>query len=848
MPALLAACYAILVTAVLFGMTTLGGLLPRLISPAELGLGTNRVGIEPLTDRFIDQVLGPGSEPVGVPIARTGLRGERGIGTVDDSAGQVVEHELTNDDQQDAYPVSRLPFTARSNTTQAGREPGEPGCGPQVAGGSVWYRYRAVARERLLADTFMSNYQTSLAAYRADGSGLTQLACHTDTEGNAQIELWGATGATYLFQIGAAIRGGDLVFHLSRLGPTSLASISSDGWQGDGWSWEPSLSHDGRYVAFTSYSVNLTREGAPTQSWGGVQTDSCIPWDFNGPCPNIFFRDRLTRTTRLVTVKVDGEFANAESARPSVSDDGRYVAFSSRASNLVEKDTNGAQDVFVRDMTTGRFERASVASDGRQTAPDPVADLGLLDPDSDYRATDYVVGDINTNPVLSGDGRFVAFESTASSLDPRDINGQRDAFVRDRVFGTTFLACLDHQNRPSPQGCRLQGFSRNGRWVVFETEAPMSADDHDQVRDVFVRDLRRGTTERVSGAPGGRAANGGAVVPPAAQERSISDDGRFVVFGSNASNLVRGDTNAAPDIFVHDRLTRRTERVSVSSSGTEGVSSAGGIEPRRDPAPGSPSWSISADGRHVSFDSFLVGLVPDDADKASDVFLHDRSTKRTIRISFPGQGSEGDLPSDSAQVSGDGKAIAFRSDLKLSDDDVNGERDVFIYQRSSPRVTEERVGPLTSSPTASCGASSEYTTVGLAGAHEDVMPAVVPDAPESLLAGDAPAHYPDHSVVRFKYRIDVSGSSTKPSAQMAGVKIALRWDYPNVSDYDLYVYDANGELLAYSFKYNPLRGINESVVLSRVPHCSDLRVDIVTNLGLPKLEMTLDTTLGGLGP
>lgn len=157
-------------------------------------------------------------------------------------------------------------------------------------------------------------------------------------------------------------------------------------------------------------------------------------------------------------------------------------------------------------------------------------------------------------------------------------------------------------------------------------------------------------------------------------------------------------------------------------------------------------------------------------------------------------------------------------------------------------------------PTAPCAQSSEYGNVGLAGAHEDVTPALIPDP---AIHGDpfSATDYPEESVVRFKYRIDVSGSAENPSALTADVRIALRWDN-GVSDYDLYVYDANGELLAGN--NGGLGNLNngdllngdvsglEKQFLPHMPHCTDLRVDVVNYEGLPPSEMTLDTTLGEL--
>ena len=154
-----------------------------------------------------------------------------------------------------------------------------------------------------------------------------------------------------------------------------------------------------------------------------------------------------------------------------------------------------------------------------------------------------------------------------------------------------------------------------------------------------------------------------------------------------------------------------------------------------------------------------------------------------------------------------------------------------------------------STPTAPCADSAEYSRVGLLGAHEDVTPPAIPSAVDFVTAGGREGIYQDQSVVRFTYRIDVSGSASKPAAQAGDVTVALRWDDGfTVSDYDLYVYAANGDFLSRS-NSGPagldLSG-TETVFLPEVAHCTDLRVDILNFSGLPPSEMTLATTIGDL--
>lgn len=839
LPALLAGSYVILVTAVLLGLIVPGAdLIPGLATPAELGLGSNRVGIEPLTDRFIDRALGPGATSSGQRLDRVGSRG-RGVGgrAVDEVLGEVVDHAFTNNDQANAYEVTRLPFTGRTTTADADREVGEPECGTQL-GGTVWYRYTAMRKEALLADTFGTRYQTSLAVYRQSSNGMVSLenACDFDPQGNSQIKFDVNKGTTYFFQIGATVRGGALTFHLKRFGSTMLASVSSTGEPGNAPSVDPSVSVDGRYVAFASQATNLIR------GLHGSAYTTCIA------CYNVFLRDRLAGTTSLVSAALDGRGGNDNSYRPQVSDDGRYVAFGSYATNIVAGDSNNIRDAFVRDMKTGRTERVSVSSRGEQARRDSQVF---------YRNGTHFLA-------MSADGRYVSFSSASSNLVEGDDDSSHDVFVRDTKNDTTRLVSLDNGGKDPPLDVILNSFSRDGRWVVFLSSYPMSERDGDLSQDVFVRDLWTGTTELASVPEVANAREGfrDAVLTPAVS-RSISDDGRFVVFGSDGA-LVDGDTNGVVDVFVRDRLRKTTERVSVSSSGGQGVG-ATTSPPLNTGDDKWLDWSISGDGSTVAFTTDLDLLEPSDQNGANDVFVHDRTNGETLRVSPSGDVAGGYAP----QISGDGMFTTFYGSYPLSHRDTNKFNDVFVF---SPLVTQDQndhllgcaagedeclptVAANASVRTAPCSASSEYTRVGLAGAHEDVTPSLFPSI-ETIVAHD-PRAYTERSVVRFKYRIDVSQSSAAPSARTADVRIALSWDNPYgllvYDDYDLYVYDANGELLAYSFNtngsvYYPFgsTGSGELVLVSPVPHCSDLRVDIVNNLGLPTTKMALDTTLGSL--
>ncbi len=375
---------------------------------------------------------------------------------------------------------------------------------------------------------------------------------------------------------------------------TTLVSVSNFGAQANGFSAAPSISRDARFVAFESEATNLAAGGDTNNSRDIFVRDTC-----QGALPG------CAPSTIRVSVANDGSQADGGSFEPSISADGRFVAFSSNATNLVPGDTNAAQDIFVRDTCQGAPAgcapstiRASVSTAGTQAdllsgAPS-ISDTGRFVAFTSG-ATNLVAGDTNNqNDVfvrdtcagvsmgctpstirasvgasgaegnglssfasISGDGRFVAFQSSASNLVAGDTNGAMDVFVRDTCAGAA--------------GCTP-------------------------------------TTVRVDVGTGGAEANGASDAP------SISTSGRFVSFRSAATNLVAGDTNALDDIFVRDTCLGvagcipSTTRVSVASDATQ--ANANSFES-----------AISGDGKFVAFRSFASNLVTGDTNGVEDIFL-----------------------------------------------------------------------------------------------------------------------------------------------------------------------------------------------------------------------------------
>jgi hypothetical protein len=279
------------------------------------------------------------------------------------------------------------------------------------------------------------------------------------------------------------------------------------------------------------------------------------------------------------------------------------------------------------------------------------------------------------NPAISSDGRYVAFYGDATNLVWNDFNARRDAFVHDRLAGTTRRVSVSTGGTEGNDWTSVNlgplAISSDGRYVVFDSDATnLVAGDTNGVTDIFVRDQVAGTTQRVNTGAGGVQANG----PSRVFFSSISTDGRYVVFSSRATNLVAGDTNGVEDVFVRDRQSGTTERASVDSTGE--IKGFGNFA------------SISTDGRYVAFQSFGTILVPDDRNNSNDIFVRDRRRRTTERVSVDSAGVEGNTDSWEPAISADGHFVAFTADASnLDPADANVLLDVFVHESLTPAFT-----------------------------------------------------------------------------------------------------------------------------------------------------------------
>jgi Tol biopolymer transport system component len=424
---------------------------------------------------------------------------------------------------------------------------------------------------------------------------------------------------------------------------TERQSVTGSGAEVFGASMMPIVSGNGRYVVYASDAANVVPNNTPNR--------------------DIFLRDRQTGAVELISVAHDGTEADGWSVFPGISADGRYVVFEAQAGDIVDDDDQNLADIYVRDRQTGATRRVNLTPEGDDANDDSLT------------------------PSISSDGRYVTFTSQATNILPTDLNQERDVFLIDLQTNETELISISSDGTQGDFdsghfGAGEGRVSGDGRYVVYGSFAtnlvPNDTNDHD---DIFVRDRLKGTTERVSLATDGTEGDDHSIYP------SISDDGRYVAYYSIATTLVPDDQNSQPDVFLFDRQTHTTTRV----SGGTGKDEANGRSRFPD---------ISDDGRYVVFQSEASNLVPDDDNGSADIFRYEIASGETERISVPNGGGEGHGHSTTPSISGDGTVIAYVSlaeDIVAGDD--NGDPDIFSWGKPLGIATPTPIRTPSATPT-----------------------------------------------------------------------------------------------------------------------------------------------------
>ena len=404
---------------------------------------------------------------------------------------------------------------------------------------------------------------------------------------------------------------------------TSISGGNPDNVSGDVSAYSGNISQDGRFVVFDSKANNLT---TPSTTGNGTK---------------IFIRDRLASATQLVSQSTSGVQANNGGTSPRISTDGRYVVFSSASTNLVSGDTNGKEDIFIRDRKLNTTRLVSVTSAGTQG------------------------NNTSFDASVSADGQYITFSSFATNLtspSPQTFSG---VYVKNMSNGAITLVSKSSQGIANASS-RWARISCEGRIITFASNANnlTSGDTTNsgniKWRTYIVDMLNPSDPQYVRGNANGSNGSG-----------SISCNGNYITFSSSSSDLVPGDTNNKHDIFLYDRANDAIKNVSVDSSGmfANGNSYYGG--------------SVSNDGKYVVFDSEATNLVAGDANGYSDVFIRNVQAGTTELISRDSSGSLSNGNTSFPSISSDGKYVSYRTQTASPATNLIGGFTGYIFESKS---------------------------------------------------------------------------------------------------------------------------------------------------------------------
>lgn len=411
---------------------------------------------------------------------------------------------------------------------------------------------------------------------------------------------------------------------------TELISVNTGGASGNGDSYNPVISADGRYIVFQSRASDLV-----------TGTDNNNAFD-------IFLRDRTLGQTFLVSVDANGNAAAKDSYSPQMTADGRKIVFASAADNLVNNDTNGTADAFLRDLDAGTTTLLSVSTNG------------------------WSGNSISAPPTITPNGRYVAFLSAANDLAAGDANNHNDVYRRDLMSGTTELVSRNTNGTAGNLTSFNPVISANGQRVAFASQATDLTTDTDTniSTDVFLFDFGSNATRLISRAPGtSRAGNKGSATP------FFSSDGNHLLFISIATDLAANDTNGKQDVFLWNGGGDTNELISVNSLGTGPGNDFAGIS----------AAGMSEDLRFVVFYSTATDVAAGDTNAVSDIFLRDRQMGLTILMSRPaGHPFSGNGDNFAPFISANGAAVVYSSDASnLVANDNNQTSDIFAIHTTN---------------------------------------------------------------------------------------------------------------------------------------------------------------------
>lgn len=450
--------------------------------------------------------------------------------------------------------------------------------------------------------------------------------------------------------------------------PVALVSADSTGEQLNAMSSIPpaAASSDGRYIVFATSASNLT---------GSINGIS-----------EVFVRDVQLGTTIPVSVSATGTLANNASYPGGISADGSLTVFASVGDNLPDS-VSGETGIYLRDLRSGTTSREDVASDGSPAN-----------------------GNAGGLPCISANGRFIVFGSNATNL-VSGVGGTMEMYERDLTTGQIALVSIADDGTPANSGAQDCAVSADGRFVVFSSASSnLVSVNTNGTTQVFIHDMLTGKTSLVSVSDGGAPA--GFSVDDNNTPLSISADGRYVVFGTNATNLVPQTVNSDQEhLFQRDILGGHTTQIDVDSIGT--------------PLGGGSDYteaSQSGDGRFVAFH----GL--------GQTLIRDTVAKKTQIISLASDGTPGNTATynccSPAEVTAGGRSVVFDSAAtNLVANDTNGVQDTFIAQ--NPFVSSPYLQSVVLSPGSVIGGNNVTCTVTLSG------PAPVGGATVALTSNDS---------------------------------------------------------------------------------------------------------------